>query len=484
MQRTVQQLRQDAQRIWWAGVRAVQPQQLIPEHVAVAGRTLRLGEQEIDLSAIDRIAIVGAGKAGTAMTLALEAALGEELLAQKQVTGWVNIPADCVPENRVPDGCDEPAQRVRLHAARPAGVNEPRPEGVLGTTEILHLIGQLGPRDLCLCLISGGGSALLPAPIDGLTLASKIALTREISARGGTIEQLNTVRRELSTIKGGGLARACRAGQLVSLILSDVLGDDLEMIASGPTVMRLPTPQLALQVLDDLQLTDHPAGRDATALLRRQVEQPAQHGAGADLSYPRQVHNMLIGSNATAVDAAGIEAERLGYSHAMISATQSEGTAESVGAHLVEMAKSMRSRGKSPSGADGESGPDCLISGGEPTVQLTAEPGRGKGGRNQQLVLAALALLKDWSGLALLSGGTDGEDGPTDAAGALIDQPIADAARAKQIDLADYLQRNDAYHCFEQIDGLLKTGPTGTNVCDLRVLVVSKEQGSVNQDDG
>ena len=457
MQRSPQQLREDAQKIWWAGVRAVQPARLIPEFVSVEGQTLWLGEQEIDLRTIDRIAVVGAGKAGAGMTLALEAALGEKLLEEKQGTGWVNVPADCV----------EHSQFVQLHAARPAGVNEPRPEGVDGSAEILRLVGQLGPRDLCLCVISGGGSALMPAPIDGLSLETKVVLTREISFRGGTIEQLNTVRRELSTIKGGGLARACRAGRLVSLILSDVLGDELGVIASGPTVVRQPTPERAMQVLEDLQLADHPAGIEAIALLEGRDQQAIHY------KVPRcEVHNVLIGNNATAVDAAGVEAERLGYSHAMISATASEGTAESVAEHLVEMAQSMRA-----GTASGKEGPDCLISGGEPIVQLTAESTRGKGGRNQQLALAALMALKDWRGLALLSGGTDGEDGPTDAAGALVDEPIATLAKARQLDLADYLKRNDAYHCFEKLDGLFKTGPTHTNVCDLRVIVVNKEGG-------
>ncbi|NOZ40362.1 MAG: DUF4147 domain-containing protein [Planctomycetes bacterium] len=489
MPRTAQQLRDDAQQIWWAGVRAVQPARLIPEFVSVEGQTLFIGEQEFDLHAIDRIAIVGAGKAGAGMTLALEAVLGEKLLDEKQVFGWVNVPGDCV----------EPTRCVKLHAARPAGINEPRPEGASGSAEILRLVGQLGPRDLCLCVISGGGSALLPAPVEGFSLEAKIALTREISARGGTIEQMNAVRRELSTIKGGGLARACGAGQLVSLILSDVLGDDLEVIASGPTVVRQPTPELALQVLEELQLGDLPAGHEAIGLLERRNRQevkytsqgsktpspnpsPKNGGGGLKIGSGREVAscevvNLLIGNNATAVDAAGIEAERLGYSHAMISATASEGTAESVAQHLVEVAKSMRDR------AEG-GGPDCLISGGEPVVQLSDESTRGKGGRNQQLALAALAALKDWRGLALLSGGTDGEDGPTDAAGALVDEQIAARATEKQLDVADYLRRNDAYHCFQQLDGLLKTGPTGTNVCDLRVITVNKDEGGRRKDEG
>jgi len=446
MQRSSQRLRQDAERIWWAGVQAVQPERLIPEHVSIDGNTLRVGDQEFDLLAIERIAIVGAGKAGASMTLALEGALGDDLLQAKQVTGWVNVPADCV----------RPTKCVHLHPARPAGQNEPTAAGVHGTEEILKLASNLGPSDLCLCVISGGGSALLPAPSEGLALKTKLQLTRDISASGGTIEQLNTVRRELSRIKGGGLVRTCRAGQLVSLILSDVPGDDLETIASGPTVLRQSTPQAALDVLRELNLENTPAGKLVEDLLQKPAKVLA---AGSS-----RVTNLLIGNNATAVDAAGIEAERLGYSHAMISATEPEATAEEVAERLLEMAVAMRK----------QSGPDCLISGGEPTVHLVPQAERGLGGRNQQLVLSALARLEDWQGLALLSGGTDGEDGPTDAAGAVVNQQVAQRAQELGLDWQDYLQRNDAYHFFDPLGGLLKTGPTHTNVCDVRVITVSR----------
>ncbi len=443
MPRSSQQLREDARRIWWAGVQAVQPKNLLPEFVRVEAGVLWIDDEPIDLKPIKRIAIVGAGKAGASMTLALEEVLGDRILQEKNVSGWVNVPADCVQSTR----------KVTLHPARPAGKNEPTTEGIAGTQEILRMVGELGPNDLCLCLISGGGSALLPAPIEGLTLATKGKLTREIAARGASIEQLNAVRRELSDIKGGGLARACRAGRLITLILSDVLGDDLETIASGPTVERTPTPELALQVIEELQLEDCAAGQEAAALLRQQPTRKT-------LSATAQVTNLLIGNNATAVDAAGIEAERLGYSHAMISANTPEATAEQVAQHLMKLAQSMRS----------PSEPDCLISGGEPTVRLVPESERGLGGRNQQLALAALAAVDDWHGLALLSGGTDGEDGPTDAAGAFVDEQIVQAARDQGLDPADYLRRNDAYHFFEPLGGLLKTGPTHTNVCDLRIL--------------
>ena len=159
-----------------------------------------------------------------------------------------------------------------------------------------------------------------------------------------------------------------------------------------------------------------------------------------------------------------VEAERLGYSHAMIAATRSERAAELVGRHLAGMALSMRD----------SSGPNCLISGGEPTVKLVDEPQRGKGGRNQQLVLAALEELGDCEGICLLSGGTDGEDGPTDAAGAIVDGEVVRAVTKSGLNASDYLARNDAYAFFEQCGGLLITGPTSTNVCDVRVVVVQR----------
>jgi glycerate 2-kinase len=426
----------------------VRPANLILQFVAVEGGILQIGDSAFELSDINRIAVVGAGKAGAEMAVALEHVLGAQLLREKQVTGWINVPADCLKSTRA----------IKLHAARPAGVNEPTVEGVLGTAEILKIVGELGPRDLCIALISGGGSALLPAPIEGITLADKIALTREIAARGGNINQLNTVRRELSRVKGGGLAHACRAAELVSLILSDVLGDDLSLIASGPTVLRDPTPDAAVQVLRELGLENHPAGRTALEVLQKGTGQQDRLAAMCSVT------NIVIGNNATAVDAAGVEAERLGYSHAMISANAPEGAAEDVARRLVEMARTMR---ESP-------GPDCLITGGEPTVILCNSAERGLGGRNQQLALAALAQESDWRGAALVAGGTDGEDGPTDAAGAFVDERVALRMAELGLDAREYLARNDAYRFFEQVGGLTKTGPTHTNVCDLRVVTVAR----------
>lgn len=447
----VHQLRDDALRIWQAGVDAVRSDRLVRDAVHVEGNELVIGDEAIDLETIGRIAVVGAGKAGAGMAAGLEEALGSELLAAKHVQGWLNAPADCV----------RPLTTIRLHAARPAGVNEPRPEGAEGAAEILKIVESLGPDDLCLALISGGASALLPAPCEGISLADKLAVTRHLSAAGANIEELNTVRKQLSRIKGGGLARACRAGRLIALIISDVLGDPLDIIASGPTVQDPSTPQLALQVLERFRARE--AGVPAPIFEYLQTKAPTTRPAPTC-----RVENLVIGNNAVAVDAAGIEAERLGYSHAMIAANSSEGAAEDVGRHLAQMALQMRSG----------TGPNCLISGGEPVVKLVDSAQRGRGGRNQQLVLAALEKLQadGAENIALLAGGTDGEDGPTDAAGAWFDEEILAAAKANGLDPSDFLRRNDAYSFFNPLGALIKTGPTHTNVCDVRVVVVEQQR--------
>jgi glycerate 2-kinase len=442
-------LRGDAERIWRAGVAAVLPERLIPENVHVDGDWLAVGDELLDLRSVGRIAIVGAGKAAGAMAVALETVLGPRLLHEKNVDGWINVPADCV----------TPTQRVHLHAARAPGANEPNAEGIEGTRHILEIVSSLGPDDVCFCLLTGGGSALLPAPVPEITLNDKIRVTRLLGGAGANIEQLNVVRQNLSIVKGGGLARACRAGRLITLLISDVLGDPLDLIASGPTVESKSTAADALGVLEEFQLIDDATLSVIVSYLRGRISEPAKPQAAVVAG-----SQLILGNNATAVDGAGVEAERLGYSHAMIAATKSERAAEDVGRHLANMALHMR---ENP-------GPDCLISGGEPTVTLVDERRRGKGGRNQQLALAALAELGECEGICLLSGGTDGEDGPTDAAGAVVTSEVVRAAATAKLDPTDFLVRNDAYTFFQKCGGLLITGPTQTNVCDLRVLIVKQ----------
>lgn len=466
--RSEAQLRQDALNIWKAGVDAVRSDRLVRDAVQLDGRQLLLADEVIDLDQIGRIVVVGAGKAGAGMAAGLEQALGADLLAEKQVTGWINVPADCV----------QVLNNITLHPGRPAGVNEPTAEGVAGAQRILEMVEGLGNNDLCICLLSGGASALLPAPAVGITLEDKQTVTRLLSSRGANIEELNTVRKQLSRIKGGGLARACRARRLVTLVISDVLGDRLDIIGSGPTVEDASTPQQALEILERF------AGQesDTPGSVLDSLRQRAAAGENHPVKTPITAHltTSIIGNNARAVDAAGVEAVRLGYAYVMSSASGPEGEAEAVGRQLADQARLIHDK----------PGPDSMISGGEPVVRLVDAAQRGLGGRNQQLVLAALMRLLESAGvrdlaspeasralegIALLSGGTDGEDGPTDAAGAIIcGQETIRRIQEGRFDPQAYLDTNDAYHFFEPIDGLIKTGPTHTNVCDLRVVLVDR----------
>lgn len=478
-------LRRDALAIWHAGVEAVRAERLMHEAVRLDGSTLSFvgidgGSCTVDLAKCRKLLVVGTGKAGAGMAAGLEEMLGDAWLARLAVDGWLNVPADCV----------RPLKRITLHAARAAGSNEPTLQGQLGAEQILDRVAALGRDDLCICLISGGGSALLPAPIEGITLADKLAVTRFLSAAGANIQELNTVRKHLSRIKGGRLARVCRAGRLIALVISDVLGDPLDVIGSGPTVPDTSTDDDALAVLLKFDPERTTVPEVVFAALERAIntregvgkatsEREASTGGASgtrETASERgdeticQVDNLVIGNLARAVDAAATAAEQLGYRVASAVARTMEPTAEEVGQHLAEAAIALQRGDDTPYGQ----GADCLISGGEPVVRLVSMDQRGRGGRNQQLVLAAGQYLveHDASGIAILSGGTDGEDGPTDAAGALWDDEVRAAAAEQRLMPAEFLARNDAYQFFAPLDALVKTGPTHTNVCDVRVALV------------
>ena len=323
---------------------------------------------------------------------------------------------------------------------------------------MLKMVGALEPDDICICLISGGGSALLPAPISSITLNDKLEVTRLLSARGASIQELNSVRIALSQVKGGGLARACTANRIVTLIISDIIGDPLGLIASGPTIgatLRSETPESNL----------------SNFVKREELSSAVWQAVAAWTPAPpldsetKSIRNYLLANNSTAVQAAVEHAQSLGLETTVVDPESPNTTAEEVATEIVQR-------------FDGDSiVPRCNISGGEPVVNLASED-CGRGGRNQQL---ALSVLHQWNKvpesirekLCVLSGGTDGEDGPTDAAGAFVDAQIVQSAYNLKLDAADALARNDAYTFFESVDGLLKTGPTNTNVCDLRVSVVA-----------
>lgn len=437
-------LREHARAIWDAAVAAADPFELVRDTLCDPPPELRIA-----LEQARRILVVGGGKAGAAMAAGAEAALAGR---PGSLEGVVNVPAGAV----------RPLGAVRLHAARPDGSNQPAPEGVTGVQEILALVRTASAEDVCLCLLSGGGSALMPAPADGLSLVDKQQVTRLLHACGATIGEMNCVRKHLSAFKGGRLAEAFFAAggkNLFTLVISDVVGDPLDVIASGPTVADPTTYADALAVLQKYGLADRVPG-SARALLERGrdgmvAETPKKLPAGS--------RTLVIGNNARALGAAERKAEALGYPVLNLGSFI-EGETRHVAVAMAGILQSVRSDGR-PRAA-----PLCILSGGETTVTLPAEHGRG--GRNQEFVLAAALHLEE-AGLqnaVVLSGGTDGEDGPTDSAGAIAD--AGTLARAVHHDPRKCLARSDSYSFFDETGDLLRTGLTGTNVMDVRVMLL------------
>ena len=451
-------LRNDAVRIWQAGVAAVDSKALVTGNLLSDGYSVTVCGETFSFRDFDRVCVVGAGKAGAGMTLGVETVLAHRL--EDRLFGIVIVPDDCV----------RPLKRIQLHGGRPAAHNEPTAAGVAGSRKILDTVQQLTERDLCLVLLSGGGSALLPAPVPQISLDDKQSVTKTLMQNGATIGELNCVRKKLSTIKGGGLARACRAGHIASLIISDVINDPLDVIASGPTVEDTTTVVEALEILANID----PHRRKIPQAVWNFLEQSSDEQAE---SFSHRVSNNVIGNNAVCLNAAGREAAACGYRVVSLGANNS-GDAALYGQELLQ-----RAYHEIENRADGES--ICLLSGGEPTVQLnsprttgnTSTPTPiGKGGRNQELVLSALAAAADdgrrLQNMAILSAGTDGEDGPTDAAGAIADSQLLESMLQQNLDPQPYLQQHNSYAFFQQVDGLLKTGLTHTNVMDLRVVVI------------
>jgi glycerate-2-kinase len=426
----------------------------VRDQIRFADGCLEVAGHPFPLNSAGRIVAIGAGKAGAGMAAGLEEALSGTPAAER-LSGWINVPADCV----------RPSPHIHLHAARPAALNEPTEEGVAGSREILRLVRQLSEPDVCIVLLSGGGSALLPAPIGGITLADKQIVTRLLMSTGATINELNCVRKHLSEIKGGNLARAARGTRLISLMISDVIGDPLDVIASGPTVADRTTPTDALAVLAKFARDRSRIPESVWSALEAKSRGPVEGPV------PTSVQNVVIGNNQRALAAAGEKAGRLGYVIQSLGSTQ-QGIAREVGSELAELARNNRDA-VSPAIAR----KTCILSGGEPLVPLVATDLPRKGGRNQELVLGAVAALWEdgMHDIAILSGGTDGEDGPTDAAGAVADADVIREAKKLGLTPEPFLAINNSYAFFERSGGLLKTGPTHTNVMDVQVIVVGPQ---------
>ena len=442
-QSILEEMRGQAFEIFKAALRAVDPVEAILKHVKREGEGLLIGETRLELSKFDRILVVGAGKADAPMAQAVESLLGE------RVSDGIIV---------VKDGHGLPLQRVRVHEARHPVPDE---RGLRAAEEILSLVSGAGERDLVICLISGGGSALLVAPAEGVTLKDKQQVTQLLLACGASIHEINTVRKHLSRVKGGGLAHTTHPATLVSLILSDVVGDDLDTIASGPTVPDSTTFRQAEQILGRYGIWDQ-APRSVRMYLEKGVkgEIPETPKLG-DPSFQRGVWE-LVGTNLQALKAARKEAERMGY-RTMILSGMIEGETREVAKAHAAIAKEVLSS-ENPIAP-----PACVLSGGETTVTLK---GDGKGGRNTEFALASAMALEGVENVVVLSGGTDGTDGPTDAAGAMADGETVSQAREKGLDPVDYLRRNDAYTFFETLGGLVITGPTRTNVMDVCAMLM------------
>jgi hydroxypyruvate reductase len=435
--------RREARAIFRAALEAADPVAAVRRHLRLIGQTLVAGGRQYSLRAFDRIWVVGAGKASAAMASAVEGLLGKRIAG-----GLVNVKYGHT-------------ARLRHIELNECGHPLPDERGVRGAARIAEIVEQAGHRDLIICVISGGASALMPLPAPPITLAEKQAVTQMLLASGATIHEMNAVRKHLSAIKGGQLARLARPAKMISLLLSDVVGDQLDVIGSGPTAPDASTFADARSVLEKYAL-----GERVPAAVRHRI------AAGVRGSLPetpkandpafRSTRNFIVGSNRLAVDAAEAKARQLGYEPVVLSTTVVGETREVARVHAA-IAREVAASGRPAKR------PACLISGGETTVTLR---GGGLGGRNQEFVLAAAIELSGSPGMVVLSGGTDGTDGPTDAAGAVADGSTVAVAAAKGLNAQRYLDENDSYHFFEATGDLLITGPTRTNVMDVRLVLV------------
>lgn len=432
-------LRKDALDIFRSALRAADPKEAILRHVSVEGETLRAGRKRYSLSRFRHIIVVGAGKASATMAVAVEKLLGKRISA-----GLINTKYEHLAKLR----------RIELNEC---GHPVPDEAGVQGARRIAELARDAGPDDLVICLVSGGASALLPYPAGDITLADKQATTRLLLESGANIHEINTVRKHLSGIKGGQLAALAYPAAVLSLILSDVIGNDLDVIGSGITAPDRSTFAGAIAILErfDLRHRVPPA-------VRKHLESAANETPKADHPAFARTTNLIVGSNDLALDAAARRASELGY-RSLILSSFIEGETRDVARVHAAIAKEIRASGRPLKP------PACIISGGETTVTIH---GSGKGGRNQEFALAAALDLTNTPGTLVLSGGTDGTDGPTDAAGALADNTTVARAASLGLDTRSFLRNNDSYTYFDRLGDLIRTGPTGTNVIDVRLVLV------------
>jgi hydroxypyruvate reductase len=429
------EVRAAAAAIWRAALAAGDVAPLLRRHLRLDGARLSAGSLTIDLERVRRVLVLGAGKAGASMARAVEGILGARVRE-----GFVVVK----------DGYRVPGTRVEVAEA---GHPVPDARGLAASARLLALAESATADDLVIVLVSGGGSALTPAPAPPVTLEEKQAATRLLLAAGATINELNAVRKHLSRFKGGLLARAAWPAAVLTLALSDVIGDPLDVIASGPTAPDPTTYAGALAVLERHGLLTRAPGSIVERLRAGAAGALPETPKPGDRAFERVSH-VVVGNNALVVDAAAAEAARLGY-HPHVLTRALQGEAREVARDLVARVRTLP-------------GPAALIAGGETTVTVR---GKGRGGRCQEFALAAALQLRDAEELVVLAAGTDGTDGPTDAAGGLVDAATVGRGRAAGHDAAAALADNDATTFLEAADDAVVTGPTGTNLLDLYLIL-------------
>lgn len=431
------QLRRDALAIFKAGLRA-----------SDAGEAVRrawgriFGSRRLNTANYDNVYLLAIGKAASAMGGAVERA------AKGRLTGGIVL-------TKLGHAAGHRSRCLLFEAGHPV----PDEAGVQASKEIMAFLRNLNARDLLIVALSGGASALLSAPAPTIRLSAKQRTTELLLRAGASIGELNIVRKHLSQLKGGRMAVLAWPATVVSLILSDVIGDPLDVIASGPTVPDPSTFADALAVVERHRLTAN-IPRSVLRHLQEAVDEtPKPDDPGFE-----NVHNYVVGSNRLGLQAAGLEARKRGY-RPLILTSRMQGEARECGRLHAAILREMRDS-RQPVAP-----PACVLSGGECTVTVR---GDGLGGRAQEFALAAVADLHGVSGVTLLCAGTDGTDGPTDAAGAIVTGYTAQSAADAGLDSQAFLARNDSYSFFDALDGLVKTGPTGTNVMDLCVMLARR----------
>lgn len=426
-------------------IESADPKSLIYSKVKLFNEKLIIENKAFDLKQFKRIFVVGGGKASGYMAEAIEEILGD------RISGGMVV---------IPHGTSEKFKTriVRLHEA-----SHPVPDqnSVNGARKIIEVAEEAEESDLIICLISGGGSSLMAYPHDEISLEDKRKVTEILLKSGATINEINAVRKHLSKFKGGQLARSAYPATLISLLLSDVIGDPLDVIASGPTVPDSTTFKDSINILKKYNVWNAVPESVRELLLKGEAGLIPETPKSGEPCFERTC-NFIIGNNRVSCLSAASELERLGLNTLLLTSYM-EGEARNVGIFLSAIAKEILNSGnpvKRPAG---------IVMGGESTVTVT---GKGIGGRNQEIALASAMRIDGLEGVAIASSSTDGVDGPTDAAGAIVDGSTIARSKATGLNAEEYLRNNDSYSFFKRLGDLIYTGPTGTNVNDVSILVV------------